>query len=49
MKIKFTNEEQDLTYEIGDVVKLSEGNGINYTWFALVAENENDEICFVGL
>lgn len=49
MEIKFTNEEQDLTYEIGDIVKLSDGHAGNYTWFAIVAENEHDEICFVGL
>lgn len=48
MEFKFTNEEQDLTYEIGDIVKLSEGSGVDYTWLALVAENEHDEICFVG-
>lgn len=49
MKIKFANEEQDLTYEIGDIVKLSEGCGSNYTWLALIAKNTDDEICFVGL
>lgn len=48
MKIKFANEEQDLTYEIGNIVKLSDGYAGNYTWLALVAKNENDEICFVG-
>jgi hypothetical protein len=48
MKIKFANEEQDLTYEIGDIVKLSDEYAGNYTWLALVTKNGNDEICFVG-
>ena len=51
MKIVANDNKNELTYHVGDIVRLSMGldDNENEYWYALVAEDSNSRQYFVGL